>query len=430
MTEAQLPEGIHTIELIFADVFGLVRGKKVPANQWPRVQHEGSHIPGAPLYWGVRCECPDDSPAGGIDEGYPDVVIMPEPETLRPVPLRPGVAQVFCRIENVDGTPSELCPRNALINLLGEFEKDDVDVKIALEMEFYLLDPETQKPLITQMNTYGIYDSSPYDAVLTDIMTNLVAYGLPVEAGMQEYGTGQIEITLRYNGALKVADDAILMRNAVKELAAKNGLVATYMAKPFDGESGSGLHIHQSLWRDGKNLFDGPDGPSEVGMNYLGGLRKRIGEFALLGSWSINDYKRRQDFTLSPTTDAWGGDNRTVAIRMIENHGSYRFEQRDPCSTSNLYLAVAGQLAAGLDGVRNKLDPGPRTELNAYTDPNVKHLPRSVPEAIEALKGSDLAPQAFPKLLIDTYIDTVQREYDAMTIPVSNLERDRYIGAV
>jgi glutamine synthetase len=430
VSETKLPEGIHTVEMIFADVFGVLRGKKVPANQWPRVEHEGSHIPGAPLYWGVRCECPDESPAGGMDEGYPDVVIKPIPGTLREVPWRPGVAQVFCAIENPDGTPSELCPRNALVSVLGEFEQEGVDAQIALEMEFYLLDPETHRPLISQKNTYGVYDGSPYDAILTDIMTNLVAYGLPVEAGMQEYGTGQMEITLRYDRALKAADDAILMRGAVKELAAKHGLVATYMAKPFDEESGSGLHIHQSMWRDGTNLFDSADGPLEYAMHYLGGLQRRIGEFSLFGSWSVNDYKRRQDFTLSPTTDSWGGDNRTVAIRMIEAEGSYRFEQRDPCSTSNLYLAVAGQLAAGLDGVRNRLQPGPRCELNAYTDPNAKKLPRTVPAAIDALNGSDLAREAFPALLIDTYVDTVQREYDAITQPVSELERTRYIGAL
>ncbi len=430
MSETKLPEGIHTVEMIFADVFGVLRGKKVPANQWPRVEHEGSHIPGAPLYWGVRCECPDESPAGGMDEGYPDVVIKPIPGTLREVPWRPGVAQVFCAIENPDGTPSELCPRNALVSVLGEFEQEGVDAQIALEMEFYLLDPETDWLLISQMNTYGVYDGSPYDAILTDIMTNLVAYGLPVEAGMQEYGTGQMEITLRYDRALKAADDAILMRGAVKELAAKHGLVATYMAKPFDEESGSGLHIHQSMWRDGTNLFDSADGPSEYAMHYLGGLQRRIGEFSLFGSWSVNDYKRRQDFTLSPTTDSWGGDNRTVAIRMIEAEGSYRFEQRDPCSTSNLYLAVAGQLAAGLDGVRNRLQPGPRCELNAYTDPNAKKLPRTVPAAIDALNGSDLAREAFPALLIDTYVDTVQREYDAITPPVSVRERRRYMGAL
>lgn len=430
MTETLLPEGTHTVEMIFADVFGVLRGKKIPANQWPRAEKEGSHIPGAPLYWGVRCECPDESPAGGMDEGYPDVIIRPISSSLRAVPWRPGVTQVFCTIEDHHGNPSELCPRNALISVLEEVETDGVEAKIALEMEFYLLDPVTLKPLISSMNTYGVYDGSPYDAVLTDIMTNLVAYGLPVEAGMQEYGTGQMEITLRYDNALKAADDAILMRGAVKELAAKHGLVATYMAKPFDEESGSGLHMHQSLWRDGVNLFDGENGPSDYAMHYLGGLQKRIAEFSLLGSWSVNDYKRRQDFTLCPTTDAWGGDNRTVAIRMIDADGSYRFEQRDPCSTSNLYLVVAGQLAAGFDGVRTKAQPGPRCELNAYTDPNSKPLPRTVPAAIEALEGSDLARQVFPSLLIDTYIDTVRREYDAVMLPVSELERKRYIGAI
>ena len=433
MSESQLPEGIHTVELVFADVFGVLRGKKVPANQWARAQKEGSHIPGAPLYWGVRCEVRDESPAGGIDEGFPDVTIKPDVSTLRTVPWRPGIAQVLCFVEDDDGNRSDLCPRNAFLNVLEEYEKEGLEPKVALEMEFYLLDRETFQPLSRAMNTYGIYDDSPYDAVLTDITKNLVDYGLPVESAIQELAPGQLEITLRYDGARKAVEDAIWMRSAVKELAAKHGYVATYMAKPFDGESGSGLHVHHSLWQGDKAVFDpaaGEEGLSPIAMNYLGGLQKRIGEFSLFGSWSLNDYKRREDFSFSPTRDSWGGDNRTVAIRVIESHGSFRFEQRDACATSNLYLAVAGQLAAGLDGIRNELQPAAKCEGNSYTDPNAVELPRTVQAAVEALRESELATEAFPKLLVDTYIDTVLWEYDQVTKPVSDLERNRYIGAL
>lgn len=433
MTISQLPEGIHTVELVFADIYGVLRGKKVPANQWERTAKEGSHIPGAPLYWGVRSECRDESPAGGIETGFPDVTIMPDPSTLRPLPWRPGVAQVQCFVEDDHGNRSELCPRNSLIRLLDEFEELDLNPKIALEMEFYLLDPETHQPLTSAMNTYGVYDASPYDKILTDMVKNLVDYGLPVESAIQELAAGQMEITLRYDNALKATDDAIFMRSAVKELASQHGLVATYMAKPFDTESGSGLHVHHSLWRDGKPLFDpaaGESGPSALAMNYVGGMQKHIGDFSLFGSWSLNDYKRRQDFTFSPTRDSWGGDNRTVAIRMIDGHGSFRFEQRDACATSNLYLTVAGQLAAGLDGVKNKLQPAAKCEGNSYTDPNAVELPRTVPVAIERLEQSKLAREVFPELLIDTYIDTIKYEYEQVTLPVTEVERRRYIGAL
>jgi glutamine synthetase len=433
VTEKQLPEGIHTIELVFADIYGLLRGKKIPAGQWDRVRREGSHIPGAPLYWGVRCECRDESPAGGIDDGFPDVTIMPDASTMRVLPWRPGVAQVQCIVQDDDGIRSELCPRNALIDLLEQFEAENLTPMVALEMEFYLLDPQTHQPLTAAMNTYGVYDASPYDAILTDITKNLVDYGLPVEAAIQELAAGQMEITLRYDHALKAVDDAIFMRSAVKELAAKHGLVATYMAKPFDEESGSGLHIHHSIWRDGVALFDpqpGESGPSELAMNFLGGMQKHIGDFSLFGSWSMNDYKRRQDFTFSPTRDSWGGDNRTVAIRMIDAHGSFRFEQRDACATSNLYLTLAGQLAAGLDGVRNKLQPAAKCEGNSYTDPLAVELPRHVPQAIERLHNSTYAREIFPALLIDTYIDTIKYEYLQVALPVTEIERNRYIGAL
>ncbi len=432
MSEEQLPEGIHTVELVYADVFGILRGKKIPANQWERLRDEGSHTAGSPVWWGVRTEVRDDTPDRSVEAGIPDMAIRPEPDTLRVVPWKPGVAQVFCTIEDHDGNPHPLCARNAFHRVLDEFAQERIEPKVALEMEFFLLDGETHLPLSRDLNTYGIHDNSPYGDLLIEIQRGLVDFGLPVETSIQEFGRGQLEITLQYGPARRAVHEAILMRHAVKELAAARGLVATYMSKPFDDESGSGLHIHHSLWRDDENLFaaDADRGVPDLAMHYLGGLQRHIRDLSLLSSWSITDYKRRQEFSFSPTTDAWGGDNRTVALRMIEAHGSYRFEQRDGSPMSNLYLAVTGQLAAGLDGMRNSLLPRAKCEGNAYTDPDQLGLPRSVPEALARLRGSALSREVFGDQLIDTYLNTIQWEYEQVTMPVSDLERRRYIGVV
>lgn len=433
MSNRSLPEGTHTVEIVFADIFGLLRGKKVPIAFWEDVQRTGVRFANPPQYWGVRCDIADDN-LSGSDIITPDIVVIPDPDApIRAIPWRPGIAQVQGLVYDEAGELSLRCPRNAMIRMVDEYKAMNITPNIALELEFSLLNPETKQPYSDYINCYGMFDSSPNDAILADITQTLVEYGLPVESAMQEYARGQMEITLRYDEVVKAADDAILMRHAVKQLAAKHGAVATYMSKPFDDQSGNGLHVHHSLWSEGQPLFvldEEGSGLAPIARNFLGGLQAHIGDFSLLGSWSTNDYKRRVPGAFSPTTEAWGGDNRTVAIREIKGGGSYRYEQRDASPGSNLYLTVAGHLAAGLDGIKNQLEPAAKCEVEADTDPAAVYLPRTVPAAIERFKGSRLAREMFSDTLVDTYIETIEYEYELVTKPVNHLERERYIGAL
>lgn len=431
MSEYEMPSDAHTVEVVIADNHGILRGKRVPASRWEEIRRDGVALSVASLIWGARCELYDDCPVGGMETGYPDVTLVPLEHTARPVPWRPGTVQVLAEVRSQeDGRPHVLDPRDALKTVLGRWADLGFEVKLALELEFYLLDPDTQRPHGREVNCYAVHDDPRTEEVVTEIRNQLLAFGVPIEASNPEYSPGQFEVNLRYESALDAVDNGVRFRSAVKEIAARNGYLATFMGKPFDELSGNGMHVHQSLWNDGRNAFrddDAPFGLSTTAMQYVAGLYRGLRDLTLLGSPTVNDYKRRQDGTFCPTTTAWGTDNRTLAIRAITAGGSTRIEQRDAAADCNPYLAVAGQLVAGLSGVQEALTPPPPTEGDAYTEVGTQRLPTNVLEAALLLEQSSIAA-ALPKQLIDVYVSTCRFEHDQVTRRVTDIERDRYLG--
>ena len=211
---------------------------------------------------------------------------------------------------------------------------------------------------------------------------------IPIEASNPEYSGGQVEVNIEYGPALAAADRATLMRSLVRVLARKAGMNVTFMAKPWTDEAGNGMHVHQSLWRDTRNAFSEGDGLSQVARHYAAGLLSRIREYALLGSPTPNAYHRRSDHTFAPTRVCWGADNRTLAVRAITDRPkSTRLEQRDAAADCNVYLALAGQIAAGLEGVREHREPPPPAVGDAYAREDLPDLPRTFLNAYELLDG-------------------------------------------
>jgi glutamine synthetase len=202
------------------------------------------------------------------------------------------------------------------------------------------------------------------------------------------------------------------------------------MAKPFDDLSGSGVHIHHSLWHDGVNAFSDGGRLSDTGRHYLGGLQRHMPALTLFGSPTPNAFKRRADYSFCPTTVTWGGDNRTVGIRVIEgDEDAVRIEQRDGSADCNPYLVIAAQIAAGLDGVERELEPGPRCDGDGYADVDAARLADSVPDAIAALRGADAPLDAFDPMLVETYIGFCANEHRSVVSRVSDIERQRYLEA-
>jgi glutamine synthetase len=413
-SQDDLPHGIHTVELAVPDAFGILRGKRVPASAWPGVVENGARMASVIYTWTPRCEIREDDEWLDPAKGWPDLRVLPLIDQLRAVPWRPGSAQVICDTRDADGVEIPVSPRAALQRVLGRAARMGFEVRIGLELEFYLLDPATGLPRHDDIQCYGLARAAEYEDVLAPIRNQLIEFGIPVEASNTEYAPGQVEVNVRYDEALRTADNAILFRNAVKEIAAQHGYLATFMAKVHHAQSGSGTHVHHSLWRDGRW--------------YLGGLMKHMAELTLFGSPTPNSYKRRQPYSFCPQNVSWGHDNRTVGLRVIEGHPSaVRIEQRDGASDANPYLILAAQISAGLQGIEHQLDPGPPTDSDAYADAAAQPLPATVPEAIAALQKSDLAREVFGELLVSVVSGIARHEHNHVTSQVSDVERNRYL---
>jgi glutamine synthetase len=430
-TPADLPKDVHTIELVVADASGILRGKRVPASRWKSVAREGMHLANVIYEWSPTCDIREEAPYSRLTDGVPDVHLVPLVETLRLVPWRPGTARVLCEAREHGGGPVPVDPRHALVRVLEDAASLGLSIKTALEVEFYLLDPTTHLPREDSIQCYSIERGARYEDVLEPMRTLIEAFGIPVEACNTEYAPGQFEVNVSYDDALVAVDGFAQFRNAVKEIADQHGFLATFMAKPFTDQSGSGLHVHQSAWRDGENVFSDADGHlSELGRRYAAGLLEHLPAFTLFGSPTPNAFKRRRDYSFCPTRATWGGDNRTVAVRVIEGAPSaVRIEQRDGSADCNPYLIVAAQVAAGLDGIRRELELPPPCETDGYAHAQAPRLADSVPEAVAALRTSELAKQAFDPVLIETFIGYCETEHEAINAQVSDVERRRYLEA-
>lgn len=431
MDAKTLPADVHVVELVFPDTQGILRGKRIPADQWPRVLTSGIAISGAAFLWGVRAELRDEAPAGGIETGFPDVTLRPIDGSLRSLPWKPGVAQAFAHVYDHSGNRHQLCPRNSLEDVVGRIRGRGYEIKSAVELEFFLLDKETKRPVSWESNSYGIADDTGQTAVLDEIQVAMTQAGIPVEAWNFEYSAAQFEMNVRYGDPLDVCDQATFFKNGVKEIALKHGYYATFMGKPFQELGANGLHVHHSLWKEGDNVFgtSAEGEPCAEARHFIGGLQKRIAELSLLGSPTHNDFKRRQEGSFSPTRASWGDDNRTVAIRMIID-GSNRVEQRDASAAANPYLVMAGQLAAGFEGLTGGLEPSSKCTGNSYEDFTAPELPRNVDDAADLLAASEFARSVFPRTLIEQYVDTSRWESNLFRDYVSHKERDRFVGVI
>lgn len=422
-----LPAGTHTVIVAASDAFGLLRGKRYHAEMWEKVAKNGVAVANVLFALDMTCDVWDTAYCS-MATGYPDMHIFPIPGSMRPVPWHPGTVLVMCESREEDGSPVRIDPRHALQGLVDKAEGMDLTAKVGVELEFYLLDPETRRPRDRGIQVYGIARASQFESVLQPIRNACAEMGIMIEASNPEYAAGQFEVNIRYDDAIRSAENAVLFRNAVKEIAWSHGLLATFMAKPFADASGSGMHIHQSLWRGKQNAFADGHHLSELGLHYMGGLRAHMVEMTLFGAPTPNSYKRRRPYTFCPVNNAWGGDNRTVGLRVIEGREeAVRIEQRDSSAEANPFLVIAAQLAAGLKGIENQMDPGPRTEGDAYASDGFDPLPTSLPSAAAALRASTLAGEIFHADLLQILFEIAEREQMFLDSAVTDWERDRYM---
>lgn len=429
MTEVNfpLPEGTHTVILGVGDLNGLMRGKRIPADQWPRICGSGNALAMSLFTMDMTCDV-WETPVVGFANGFPDCHIFPMHPPVA-VPWEPGVAMCFARAEGMDHGPLTVDPRQALLRQVERANAMGIDLQVGTELEFYLLDPGTGRPRDKGNDCYGLARAAELEPVLGPMRRELAEMGIPIEQSNPEYAAGQVEVNIRYDSAMIAADRVVMFRSLVKQLAARHGLNATFMAKPFIDESGNGFHLHYSLWSEGKNIFADAGKLNDRGRHFLGGMQQRMAEASICGAATVNAYRRRQPLSFCPVNASWGLDNRTVALRVIEGSDSaVRIEKRDAGADCNPYLLMAADIAAGLDGIEGKTEPTAITTGNAYEDDNAPPIPLDLADAISLARNSGWLRDVLGADQHEIWLQQAERELAFFNQQVTPFETARYLG--
>jgi glutamine synthetase len=329
---------------------------------------------------------------------------------------------VLCDVCNHDGSPVVASPRQVLIAQYERAHAMGYTPMFASELEFYLYkesyaeahgrDYRGLTPTIPYILDYHVLATTMDEPYLGPIRRGMQAAGIPVEFSKGEAWYGQHEVNVRYADAITSADRHTIYKNGVKEIAFLEGISATFMAKPSEQDIGSSCHIHSSLVGagTGKSVFVDGGEETDAFRHYLGGMRARIRELALFVAPAVNSYKRYATESWAPTSISWGRDNRTCGFRIVGHGPSRRVECRIPGADVNPYLAYAATIAAGLHGIRNKIECPPMFEGNAYEAKDVPRVPSSLHEAIDAFDKSEVAREAFGDFVFEHLLNTARQE--------------------
>jgi glutamine synthetase len=393
---------VETVDLLIPDLAGIARGKRVLAKGFAGLLESG--ITFASSVYGMDGTGSNVEASGLIwEEGDADRPCALDPSPFAPVPWREGGAQVLARLLDHDGGAFFGDPRAALARVADRFQADGLRPVTALELEFYLIEPELDREgrprpvsrgdggTSSEGQVYGIDELAERDAFLACLQRFAAAQDLPVKGAVSEYSPGQYEINLGHgDDPVRSADHAFLLKRAIKAAARAVGCAATFMAKPFAARSSSGLHVHVSLWdRRGRNLFARDE---QALRHAIAGLQATMAEAMLLFAPNANSYRRLRPLSYAPLAPTWGFNNRTVALRVIgENGTTRRIEHRTAGADANPYLALAAVLAGVHHGLEQGLEPDAPVSGSAYhkVAPN---LPLSWEAAIAALERAAILP--------------------------------------
>lgn len=429
---------IHTVLLVFPDMQGRWMGKRATGRHFAQsVKEHGTHACSYLLTVDMEMDPVPGYELTSWDKGYQDFHMVPDFSTIRRLSWSPGSALIVCDLSAEDGKPIEVSPRHILKTQVARAGALGYGVKMASELEFYLFREtyeSAQKKNFHGLEQFGSYiedyhilQGSKEEFVNAEIRNQMEASGIPVETSKGEWGPGQHEINLGYAGPIEMADWHTIYKHGAKEIAMAKGVSLTFMAKYDSKLAGSSCHIHASLWdRTGKKaLFWEGGKQSRLFRHFLGGQMALAREFSYFYAPSINSYKRYQSSTFAPTRIAWAHDNRTCGFRAVGEGSSCRIENRIPGADVNPYLAFAATIAAGLYGIKNKIEPPAELKGNAYEAAKISPVPKTLNEAISLLEKSTAAKEAFGETVFTHYLHTAKAEQAAFDRAVTCWERER-----
>jgi glutamine synthetase len=434
---------IDTVIVALADPFGRLVGKRFRADLFlDSVVKHGTHCCNYLLTVNLDMDPLDGFKVANWNSGFGDFALQPDLNTLRIIPWQAGAALVICDHLKHDGSLVAESPRSVLRRQLELLKKQGLTCYCASELEFYLFNQTYHsaftsgyrelQPASDYRIDYHLMQPTRDEPLMRAIRNSMTAARVPVESSKGEWSRGQHEINFVYDEPLPMADMHVLFKQGVKEIAEQHGKAVSFMAKYAPTEAGNSCHIHMSIWKGGRSLFPGAKG--NVGSKYfrqfLGGLIKYSPELCLFFGPTINSYKRYQAGSWAPTRMAWAVDNRTVGYRVVGQGPGFRIENRMPGADANPYLAFAAMLAAGMAGVRERLDCGEQYLGNAYIDPKLARLPGSLHEAADLFEKSKLARTALGDAVVEFYVHHARLETEAFNNTVTDWEKRRYFEQI
>ena len=425
-------EDVEFIRLQFTDIFGTMKNVAITASQLEKALDNKCMFDGSSIEGFVR-----------IEES--DMYLYPDLDTFTIFPWRPQqgkVARIICDVYNTDGTPFKGDCRYVLKKQIEEAARMGYVFNVGQEVEFFLFhQDEDGQPTTISHEKAGYFDLGPVDLgenARRDMVLTLEDMDFEIEASHHEAAPAQHEIDFKYDEALVTADNIMTFKLAVKTIAKRHGLFASFMPKPKSGIAGSGMHINMSLSKDGKNIFDDPDG--ELGMSkeayyFIGGIMKHLKGMTAICNPLVNSYKRFVPGYEAPIYIAWSTKNRSPRIRIPASRGeSTRIELRSPDPAANPYLTLAVCLAAGLDGIRNQIAPPDAISANVFeltAEEKEKLAIEAIPEdlnaAMEELKKDTFIQEVLGEHIVTKYVEAKHEEWVHYRAQVTKWEIDEYL---
>lgn len=425
-------EDVEFIRLQFTDLFGTLKNIAITKNQLGRALDNQYAFDGSAIEGFARVE-------------ESDMYLYPDPDTFAIFPWRPQqgkVARVICDIYDANERPYKGDPRAILKEVLAQAADMGYEFQVGPECEFFLLNTDDEGNPTTETREHaGYFDLGPNDSgenARRDIVLTMEDMGCEIEASHHEAAAGQHEVDFKYKEALGIADDFMTFKLAVKTVAKRHGLFASFMPKPKADVAGSGVHLNMSLHRDGKNIFYDPAGRyglSREAYYFIGGIMEHIPGMTLIMNPLINSYKRLVPGYEAPTDIAWSFTNRTPLIRVpMVKDDKKRIELRSPDPSMNPYLALALCLAAGLSGIKKQVKPPAEVQMNMFAMSGAEketlgigQMPESLKDAIEAFEADTFVQGVLGDHICEKLLKAKKKEWQTYRYQVTNWELEEYL---
>ncbi len=437
---------VQFVDLLIADMNGVVRGKRIERNSLHKVYEKGINLPASLFALDINGSTVE-STGLGLDIGDADRICFPIPNTLcnEPWQKRP-TAQLLMTMHELDGQPFFADPREVLRQVVAKFDEMNLRICAAFELEFYLIDQENvngrpqpprsplsgKRPISTQV--YLIDDLDEYVDCLQDMLEAAKEQGIPADAIVKESAPAQFEVNLHHvNDAIKACDYALLLKRLIKNVAYDHEMDTTFMAKPYPNQAGNGLHVHISLLdkKTGKNIFTTDDPLQSATLRHaIGGVLETMPASMAFLCPNVNSYRRFGAQFYVPNAPSWGVDNRTVAVRVPNGSpDAVRIEHRVAGADANPYLMMSAILAGIHHGLTSKIEPGEPIEGNSYEQLE-QSLPNNLRDALRELDESEVLNQYISPDYIDIFVACKEAELEEFETTISDLEYNWYLHTV